>query len=464
MKGVLKKTPYAFFLFFILLLSHHFSQDSGFRSQSVINPVLGWHTYLGDKRDDFSEAIAVDERGNVYLAGWSDTTWGSPINPHAGNQDAFVAKLDENGVLLWHTFLGSSRWDEARGIAVDEKGNVYVAGSSKKKWGTPVHPHTGDEQDAFAAKLNSKGELKWHTFMGGDNSSDRGTSIAVDKNGNVYVGGFGGAFWDTPPVYPISSGTDGWLTKLNPGGVRQWYTPMGSSQIASIRAIAVDTTGNICVAGWGDGPWFRRSIDPFSGKKDAFVAKFDYRGVHLWHTFLGSSKSDAGSGIAVDGNDNIYVSGDSDATWGKPINAYSKPSDPFIAKLNANGARLWNTFLGSLGGSGGWAIAADRMGNAYAAGVSTGDEIDPFGHPGLFTAKLNHSGEFLWNTFFEAISGEGNSIALDPSGNIYLGAGSDVPWGDPINSYAKRWDALAAKIDRGIRIASWNLLNYSGLN
>ncbi|MGB6865208.1 MAG: SBBP repeat-containing protein, partial [Candidatus Aminicenantaceae bacterium] len=86
MKGVLKKTPYAFFLFFILLLSHHFSQDSGFRSQSVINPVLGWHTYLGDKRDDFSEAIAVDERGNVYMAGWSETTWGSPVNPYSGGQ------------------------------------------------------------------------------------------------------------------------------------------------------------------------------------------------------------------------------------------------------------------------------------------------------------------------------------------------------------------------------------------
>jgi endonuclease/exonuclease/phosphatase family metal-dependent hydrolase len=117
-----------------------------------------------------------------------------------------------------------------------------------------------------------------------------------------------------------------------------------------------------------------------------------------------------------------------------------------------------------LGGSLGWAVAADRMGNAYAAGVSTGDEIDPFGHPGLFTAKLNHNGEFLWNTFLEAISGEGNSIALDTSGNIYLGGGSDVPWGNPVNPYVKRWDAFAAKIDRGIRIVSWNLLNYSGLN
>lgn len=464
MKGFLKKTSYSLFLFFIMLLSHDFSQESGIRLQSVIDPVFSWHTYLGDKRDDFAEAIAVDQRGNVYLAGWSDTTWGSPVNPYAGNQDAFVAKIDRNGVLQWNTFLGSSRWDEARGIALDENGNVYVVGSSKQKWGSPIHFHMGDKQDAFVAKLNARGQLKWHTFMGGNNSSDRGTSIAVDKSGNVYVGGFGGAFWDTQPVYPISSGTDGWLAKLNPSGHRQWYTPMGSSKIASIRSIALDSAGNICVAGWGDGPWFTRSIKPFSGEKDAFVAKFDDRGVRVWHTFLGSSKSDAGSGIAVDGNDNIYVSGDSDATWGQPINSFSKPSDPFIAKLNSNGARQWNTFLGSVGGGLGWAVTADKMGNAYAAGTSRGEWIEPFGQPGLFIAKLNHKGKFLWNTYFEASSGEGNCIALDMSGNIYLGAGSYLGWGDPINPYVKRWDAVAAKIDRGIRVASWNLLNYSGLN
>ena len=192
MKGFLKKTSYSLFLFFILLLSHHYSQDSGVRSQAVIDPVLSWHTYMGEKRDDSGEAIAVDERGNVYMAGWSETTWGSPVNPHAGGQDVFVAKLDSKGVLLWHTFLGSSRWDEAKSIAVDGNGNVYVVGTSKKTWGTPVHSHTGNTQDAFVAKLNSKGERMWHTFLGA--GDDRGKAITLDMSGNLYVGGWGSAF------------------------------------------------------------------------------------------------------------------------------------------------------------------------------------------------------------------------------------------------------------------------------
>jgi endonuclease/exonuclease/phosphatase family metal-dependent hydrolase len=464
MKGFIKKTSYSLFLFFILLLSHHFSQDSVIRLQSVIDPALNWHTYLGKNLNDSGEAIAIDEMGNVYIAGWSNTNWGSPVNSYAGGQDVFAAKLDKNGVLLWHTFLGSSRWDESRGIAVDANGNVYVVGTSKKTWGTPVHSHTGDTQDAFAAKLNSKGVLKWHTFMGGSNSGDRGMAITVDTFGNVYVGGFGGAFWDTDPVYPISSGTDGWLAKLDSRGKRQWYTPMGSSKLASIRAIALDTIGNIYVSGYSEGPFFKQPVNSHSGDWDTFVAKLDSSGEQQWHTFMGSASEDDGMGIAIDGSGNIYVSGSSGATWGNPINSYAGKGDAFVAKLNPSGKRLWNTFLGSEGGGLGWSVAADQMGNAYAVAVNTGDKDPPFDHAGLFTAKLNHNGAFLWNTFLVAISGEGNSIALDKSGNIYLGGRSDVHWRDPVNPYVKRWDAFAAKIDRGIRVVSWNLLNYSGLS
>ena len=462
MMGLLKKALYSLFLFLILLLSHHFSQDLVIRPQSVIDPVISWHTYLGTNRNDSAEAIAVDEMGNVYLTGWTNTSWGSPINPYAGGQDVFVAKLDKNGVLLWHTFLGSPRWDEAKGIAVDGNGNVFVAGTSKNKWGMPVHSFI-QKQSAFAAKLNSKGKLMWNTFMGAGN--DNGMAITLDRNGNVYVGGWGSPFWDTQPVNIISGGTDGWVTKLGSNGKRQWYTSMGATKLTTLNSIAVDRNANIYVVGWGEGPWFTRPIIPYSGDKDAFVAKLDNRGLALWHTFLGSQTVDFGFGVALDGNDNVFVSGSSGATWGNPINPTPrKDVGTFIAKLNSNGRRLWNTFLGSLGGELGWAVTADQMGNAYTAGVSTADRDGPYSHHGLFTAKLNHNGAFLWNTFHKAISGEGNSIVLDKSGNIHLGGRSDQLWGDPVESYVKRWDAFAAKIDRGIRVVSWNLLNYSGMN
>ena len=86
-------------------------------------------------------AIAVDGSGNIYVAGWTESTWGTPIDPYAGGRDAFVAKLNSSGERLWHTFMGSSGWDEALSVAVDGDGNVYVTGTSDASWGIPVHSH-----------------------------------------------------------------------------------------------------------------------------------------------------------------------------------------------------------------------------------------------------------------------------------------------------------------------------------
>ena len=145
---------------------------------------------------DYGYGIAVDTSGNVYVAGYSDATWGSPVRPYAGTYDAFVAKLNGSGALQWNTFLGGSSDDYGNGIAVDTSGNVYVTGYSTATWGSPVRPFSGGD-DAFVAKLNGSGALQWNTFLGGSNV-DYGYGIAVDTSGNVYVTGNSEATWGSP--------------------------------------------------------------------------------------------------------------------------------------------------------------------------------------------------------------------------------------------------------------------------
>ena len=77
----------------------------------IIETEWEWNTFLGGSEKDEGTSIAVDDSGNVYIAGFSDATWGSPINAHAGNNDAFVAKLNSSGALQWNTFLGGSNTD-----------------------------------------------------------------------------------------------------------------------------------------------------------------------------------------------------------------------------------------------------------------------------------------------------------------------------------------------------------------
>ena len=157
-------------------------------------------------------AIAVDGSGNVYVSGSSDATWGSPVRAYTSNYDAFAAKLNSSGALTWNTFLGGSGDDNGRAIAVDGSGNVYVGGFSDATWGSPVRPYTSDE-DAFAARLDSSGALIWNTFLGGS-GFDSGCAIAVDGSGKVYVSGFSDATWGSP-VQAFTASYDAFAVSFN---------------------------------------------------------------------------------------------------------------------------------------------------------------------------------------------------------------------------------------------------------
>jgi hypothetical protein len=104
----------------------------------VIDPTLLWNTFLGGSGTDVGRGIAVDGSGNAYVTGSSDATWGSPVRAYTAGADAFAARLDSSGALLWNTFLGGSGDDVGYGIAVDGSGNAYVTGDSSATSGRPV--------------------------------------------------------------------------------------------------------------------------------------------------------------------------------------------------------------------------------------------------------------------------------------------------------------------------------------
>jgi len=281
----------------------------------VIDPVISWNTFMGSAdNNDVGYAIAVDKSGNVYVAGDSYLTWGTPVNAHAGSADAFAAKLNSSGILQWNTFMGSASADYGHAIAVDTSGNVYVAGDSYLTWGTPVNAHAGGSTDAFAAKLNSSGVLQWNTFMGSADW-DVGYAIAVDTSGNVYVAGCSYATWGTP-INPYAGGYDAFAAKLDSSGVRQWHTFMGSASMDYGHAIAVDTSGNVYVAGYSRATW-GTPINPYAGSDDAFAVKIaDITKDDLIGTWDGQGvyyrDSDTGTWVKMASPADLIVAGDLD--------------------------------------------------------------------------------------------------------------------------------------------------------
>jgi hypothetical protein len=250
----------------------------------------------------------------------------------------------------------------------------------------------------------------WNTFQGesGTVYDDAGLAIVTDKSGNIYIAGQSAAEWGllTPPIHAHSGG----------------------------------------------------------GAHDIFVLKLDSSGVHQWHTFFGANgNSDVATGIALDSDSNIYVTGRSFGTWNGgpgscvtpgispcPLQAFTGNSDIFVLKLDGAGAYQWHTFYGALSSFDfGNAIATDNNSNIYITGKSNatwngpGSCVTPGTSPcplnaysggyDLVALKLNSSGAYQWHTFFGGSGSNeaGNGVTTDSSGNVYLTGYTGSAWNGP---------------------------------
>jgi hypothetical protein len=408
---------------------------------------LSWHSFVGGlSQFETASAIAADKSGNVFVAGSGNFTWGAPVRAYTSDDDAFIAKLDPNGNLIWNTFLGGSHGDLATGVTVDSSGDIYVVGWSTGTWGSPVRAFSGG-YDAWAAKVDSTGHLKWNTFLGGPGENtnlDYGLAIAVDAAGSVCVGGLSPATWGAPVTV---AGFGSFIAKLDAAGNLTWNALLGST---GVRALALDGVGNVYVTGGGGCGW-GTPINGCSGDSEAYVAKLDTNGKLKWNTFVGGAGYDFGYGLGLDATGNIYASGISAVSWGSPVRPFTGGGeDAFVAKFDPTGKRIWNTFLGGATLDFGFALTTDPIGNSYVAGqtgASWGSPIRSFGGgpDDAFVAKVDTNGNLIWNMFLGGTAQDSASAVTCRDGQIYVAGESDASWGSPVRPYTNA-DGFVAKI------------------
>lgn len=335
-----------------------------------------WHTFYGSNWYEKGRSIAIDSLNNVYVTGatyyaWNGPAGQAPMNPHGGNShDVVIIKLSSAGAYVWHTFHGAPNDnDEAYGIAVDSSDNVYVTGYSLYTWDGPDtgsgpvspinHFSGGYYEEIFVIKMDASGTYQWHTFYGAADVNDRGHGIVIDGSTNVIVTGASSATWDGPSGQsPVNGSGQAVVIKLDSAGAYQWHTFHGSD-VYQDNAIAIDDNGNIYVTGgsldWS-GPAGENPLHAFSGGNvytDNMVFKLDSDGAYQWHTFYGAAENtDVGNGIAIDGNNNIYVGGYSNANWNGPdatAPLYPYTGDYDIVIFTLNGKSTLNINKNGLG-------------------------------------------------------------------------------------------------------------------
>jgi hypothetical protein len=330
-------------------------------SKLLYSTLLGGSAIAGD----FGAALAIDRAGHAYVAGGS----GSPDFPstpgtyqpdHRGDVnslDAYVAKLKPDGSgLVFATFVGGRCRDAVTGIAVDDRQQIYLTGSTVSKdfpttTGAFQASERGDE-DAFVAKLNAKGSrLLYSTLLGGRNL-DKAQGIALADDGQATVTG-----WTTSSDFPTTRGAlgarhqggeDAFVTRLSADGSRaQYSTYLGGSANDRGRGVAVDPDGNAYVAGGTASPNFptaRSAAATTPGAlDDAFVVKLSPRGSRLvYSTRLGGDGVDFARAIAVDADRDAYATGRTESTDFPHTSALSGGAsaggrEAFVVKLDRRG-------------------------------------------------------------------------------------------------------------------------------
>jgi Beta-propeller repeat len=336
---------------------------------------LVYSTYVGGSGSDSGNFIAVDASGDAFVAGGTSSS-DFPVTAGAfqktfggGGLDAFVFELNPGGTALsYSTYVGGTGSDVATGLALDSSGNSYIVGStSSADFPTlnPIQKQLNGTTNGFVTKLNASGSaLAYSTWLGGG-TGDFTSAVALDSSGNAYVTGGTASthFPITSGAYQTTCGScsggldNAFVTVINAAGSNYVYsTYLGGADNDEGLSIAVDSSGDAYVTGMTDSSNFPIKSAYQStyggGLNDAFVTELNPAGAALvYSTFLGGSSAEVGTGIALDGSNHAYITGQTASSNFPVVSATQSTlggdNDAFVTELDSTGSTsLFSTYLG----------------------------------------------------------------------------------------------------------------------
>jgi hypothetical protein len=348
-------------------------------------------------------------------------------------------------------------YQEIDGRRVSREGGFQVAAGKPGTYGFALGPY-----DARYPLIIDPLVLVYSIILGGSTPPDRAEGVAVDASGNAYVTG-----WASSPDFPTTPGSydtflggpmDAFVTKIGPDGTLLASTFLGGSSYDYGKGIAVDSAGNVYVAGSTESGDFPATVGAFqttrNGIADAFVAKLNNSlSTLVYATYLGGTGEDRANAIALNQTGEAYVTGYTEfnsANFPTTAGAFqtSKPGqrDAFVTRFTAAGSGLvFSTYLGGSANDDGNAIAVDGSGQVYVAGNTSSTNfptLKPYqaakaGGADIFITKLLPDGPGL--VFSTYLGGSGTDgaygLAADGAGAAYVVGytlSEDFPLANPI--------------------------------
>jgi len=329
--------------------------------------------HFGSALDETGESIAINSAGTVLLGGsiQSIVDFGTgPVMP-SGGDDAVVVKFDSNGTALWTKVYGDASSQTITDVAFDSLGNVLITGQFEGSidfGGGPLTSAGGN--DIFVAKLDANGNHLWSKRFG-DASTQTGGKIAIDRSNNVLIAGnFEGAVDFGGGPLTSAGGIDICLAKLDLNGDHVFSKRFGSAGDQLCGDLAVDGADNIYLTGGFSGSVnFGGGILTSAGLNDVYLAKLDVAGTHVFSTRYGNASDQTSSGIAVNST-GVAITGTFDGSidFGGGLLTSAGSTDVFVAQFSTAGAHIWSGGFGNSGTQQSGGICNDTLGGVWVTG------------------------------------------------------------------------------------------------
>jgi hypothetical protein len=353
---------------------------------------------------------------------------------------------------------------------------------------TPVADRTYDpvrfETTGTFPACDNFGLFNWAKSGGSGTGNDLGRAAATDNEGNIYVlGGFkGNAQIGSYTLSSNSNAYDYFLAKYDPFGTPIWVKRIGCGSVAEFtesgNSVAIDKEGNVIVTGrfYGSASFGNTTVAS-AGLGDVFVAKFrSTDGTHLWVSRAGGTLEDAGFGVEVDRDNNVFVVGKvtGSANFGTfSVSGPTTNSDLFLAKYNGqSGQPMWVRKTGNaIKDDVARNVTSDKDGNAYITGYIGGSNLQPdvnFGgvvltnngeNENAFVARYDASGTVNWAKNMKSDYSEGNGIDIDPQGNVIFGG-----WFADTLKFAGKTEKSVMQTDPLVPSVDGFIAKYEGSN
>jgi hypothetical protein len=422
-------------------------------------PVIEYAACFGGGSKDVPAALAVDAVGHAFAVG---STYSEDFPVTAGprngrNWSAFITKLTPDAhAMVYSRIVGGRGATFATAVVLQEDGQLWVAGSTTAL-DFPVTPDArqtrfgggtaGGAGDAFLALVSSDGrEIRHATFLGGT-GDEAVTALARDRYGHIWAVG-----WTTSHDFPVTpdalqmqftgGGSCGFLANFDASGALLYATYLGNGENLAIRALAIDSKGNIVIAGATTSPAWPDTAP--LGDTDGFVAKLDStaRSI-LVSKRLGGKQADQLVAIGLTGNDEIVAAG---WTESKVIPELKGHRNGWIVYLAKDGSVRRNFAIGGSGFDEIHGIAIRRGGEVMLTGLTDSPDFpttaDAFRHrhatpTQAFLAKLMpQTGRLLFSSFLGTDANaeygiqRGYGVTVSPQGDAYFfGETACIPGG-----------------------------------